>query len=528
MKSIITGNSSFEVLINGGYLYVDKTKYLYELVKNTGTYYFLSRPRRFGKSLTLSTLEAIFKGKRELFKGLYIDSMDYDWKEYPVIHIDFSTCIGTSASDISDWINRKVVDIGSCYGIKLNKNVEFNYNLDKLIAELTEQEKVVVLIDEYDSILTNNINNEHIEDIRSTLRGFYSVLKAQAANIRMCFITGVTKFTKMSIFSTMNNLTDISMRKAYANMLGYTQQELEDNFAEYIEKGVVETGKTREKYLSDIKTWYDGYCFVPKTESVYNPVSVGSFFQEDGTSFKNYWISTGGMPYILTEVAKRVQFDISVDTEIEVTPDTLQTPDLIQMVKTEVSKDNFLSLLYQTGYLTIKNVDSSDEDDILLLLGYPNKEVKKGLNQILLPLYLGSSYKDFKGERVLKSFRTGNVNEAMATLTSIYASIPYHELVFNAENAWHASFVSMLTLIGAQITTEDPTNIGRIDAVITCHKYIYIIEFKFNQSADVAIEQIRNNKYWEKYFTQGKEIHLLGINFSTEQKNIVEWKDEIL
>ena len=528
MKDIITGNSSFEVLINGGYLYVDKTKYLYELIKKTGTYYFLSRPRRFGKSLTLSTLEAIFKGKRELFKGLYIDSTDYDWKKYPVIHIDFSLIQFDDIDGLKNQIKNSLLDIAKAYEVSISPNYEYNEVLNSLILQLAETESVVILIDEYDSLLTNNINSENIEEIRSTLRGFYSVLKGQGDNIKMCFITGVTKFSKVSIFSAMNNITDISMDERYATMLGFTQQELEDNFAEYIEKGINARETTREEYLNSIKTWYDGYCFAPNVETVYNPVSIGSFFNEGGKTFRNYWIQTGGMPYILTEVAKRVQFDISVDTEIEVTPDTLQTPDLIQMVKTEVSKDNFLSLLYQTGYLTIKDVDSSDEDDILLLLGYPNKEVKKGLNQILLPLYLGSSYKDFKGERVLKSFRTGNVNEAMATLTSIYASIPYHELVFNAENAWHASFVSMLTLMGAQITTEDPTNIGRIDAVITCPKYIYIIEFKFNQSADVAIEQIRQNRYWEKYLSTVKEIHLLGINFSTEQKNIAQWKDEIL
>ena len=523
MKDIITGNSSFEVLINYGYLYVDKTKYLYELAKNTGTYYFLSRPRRFGKSLTLSTLEAIFKGKRELFKGLYIDSTDYDWKEYPVIHIDFSTCIGTSASDISDWINRKVVDIGSCYGIKLSENVEFNYNLDKLIAELTEQEKVVVLIDEYDSLLTNNINNEHIEDIRSTLRGFYSVLKAQAANIRMCFITGVTKFARMSIFSAMNNITDISMDERYATMLGFTQQELEDNFAEYIKKEIKERETNREEYLNSIKTWYDGYCFAPNTESVYNPVSVGSFFYAGGKAFKNYWINTGGMPYILTEVAKRVQFDISLDIETKVSADILESPDLVQMVKTDVSKENFLSLLYQTGYLTIKNWT-----EYALILGYPNEEVRQGLNNILLPVYLGTAAKGFNKFVLMDYLNDGNVDKAMQTLSSVFASIPYYNLVFNAENVWHASFVSMLTLMGAQITTEDPTNIGRIDAVLIYPKRLYIVEFKFNQSADVAIEQIRQNRYWEKYLSTGKEIHLLGINFSTEQKNIVEWKDQVL
>jgi hypothetical protein len=527
VKSINTGNSSFEALIQGDYLYVDKTKYLYELVKKPGKYYFLSRPRRFGKSLTLSTLEAIFKNKRELFKGLYIDSTDYSWKEYPVIHIDFSKCARNTVSGICDWMNCQIIAIASSFKVRLREKDGFDSNLDKLITKLKEKEKVVVLIDEYDSLLINNINNENLEDIRLTLRGFYSVLKSQSENIRMCFITGVTKFSKMSIFSSMNNLTDISMQEDYATMLGYTQQEMEENFAEHIERSVSTRQTTREKFLEEVKNWYDGYKFSPRGESVYNPVSVGSFFSENSEVFTPYWINTGGMSFLLTEIAKRVNFDISLDLESEVSVSTLGYVDLVQMLKTEVNKENFMALLYQTGYLTIKNATLIG-DSYLITLGYPNKEVRKGLNEILLPLYLGSKAGDFKGERVLKSFYFAKVDEAMATLSSIFASIPYHELVFNAENACHAAFLSMLTLMGAQIVSEEPTNIGRIDAVITCPKDIYIIEFKFNQSSSVAIEQIKEKKYYEPYLTCGKTIHLLGINFSTEQKNILEWKDEIL
>ncbi len=527
MKDIITGNSSFEVLINGGYLYVDKTKYLYELIKNTGTYYFLSRPRRFGKSLTLSTLEAIFKGKRELFKDLYIDSTNYDWKEYPVIHLDFSTCIGDSSSDISDWINRKIIDIGISYGVKLSEEAKYNYNLDKLITELAKREKVVVLIDEYDSILSNNINSENLEEIRSTLRGFYSVLKAQAANIRMCFITGVTKFSKVSIFSAMNNLTDISMNENYATMLGYTQKELEQYFATYIDRAVISRETTREKLLEDIKTWYDGYCFAPKAETVYNPVSVGFFFYENSEFFNPYWIDTGGTSFLLTEIAKQVHFDISLDANALISWSSLRGADIVQMLRTEVSKENFLALLYQTGYLTIKEA-SKGRSGYLVTLGYPNEEVKQGLNEILLPSYVGSAAKSFDKLVIVNCFDTGNVAKAMEIISSIFASIPYYELVFDSESAWHAGFVCMLNMLEADIIPEQSTNKGRIDCVLRCPKDIYIIEFKFNQSAEVAIEQIKNNGYCEQYLTSEKKIHLLGINFSTEQKNIVEWKEEIL
>ncbi len=527
MKDIITGNSSFEVLINGGYLYVDKTKYLYELIKNTGTYYFLSRPRRFGKSLTLSTLEAIFKGKRELFKDLYIDSTNYDWKEYPVIHLDFSTCIGDSSSDISDWINRKIIDIGISYGVKLSEEAKYNYNLDKLITELAKREKVVVLIDEYDSILSNNINSENLEEIRSTLRGFYSVLKSQSENIRMCFITGVTKFSKVSIFSAMNNLTDISVMNEYSSLLGYTQKELEDNFAEYIDAGFRKNGITKEEYLAKLKYWYDGYCFTAEGESVYNPVSIGSFFSQGGKVFRNYWISTGGMTSLLTDIAKRVNFDVSLTDELQISEDKLHNVDIIQMVQTEVTKENFLALLYHSGYLTIKKA-LPVRGDYLLTLGYPNEEVEKGLNEILFPAYLGSAAKSFDKLVIVNCFDTGNVAKAMEIISSIFASIPYYELVFDSESAWHAGFVCMMNMLEADIISEQSTNKGRIDCVLRCPKDIYIIEFKFNQSAEVAIEQIKNNGYCEQYLTTEKKIHLLGINFSTEQKNIVEWKEEIL
>lgn len=399
MKNILVENGSFEALIQGGYLYVDKTKYLYELLRNTGRYYFLSRPRRFGKSLTLSTFEAIFKAKRELFNGLYIDSTDYDWKEYPIIRIDFSKCARGTSDGVADWINKQTVAIATQYGIQLDKADGFDINLDSLISCLAERDKVVVLIDEYDCILTNNINSEKIEELRAALKGFYAILKAQCENIRFCFITGVTKFSKLSIFSGMNNFTDISLDREYATMLGYTQQELEENFAIYIEKGTAQRNTTRNEYLSAVKTWYDGYKFSPNAETVYNPVSVGYFFSENSEEFKPYWIDTGGMSFVLTEIAKRVRFDMSLDTELEVSSSTLNGTDFIQMVKTNVSKDNFLSLLYQTGYLTIKKSELI-EASYLITLGYPNKEVKKGLTEILLPLYMGSYSDSFNGDRM--------------------------------------------------------------------------------------------------------------------------------
>ena len=256
-------------------------------------------------------------------------------------------------------------------------------------------------------------------------------------------------------------------------------------------------------------------------------MSMALFFTEGGVDFSSYWINTGGMSYLLTEIAKRVEFDISLDTNLEISGNTLQSSDLIQMVKTEVNKDNFMSLLYQTGYLTIKERDEVG-GRYLYTLGFPNKEVEEGLTGMLLPLYLGNSVTKDGVVRILSLFYKKRVDEALEAFKRIYSSIPYNEIVFNKENAWHASFISMLRLMGADILGEVETNIGRIDALLTCPKDIYIIEFKFNQSAEEAIEQIKEKKYYEQYIGGKKTIHLLGINFSTEEKNIIEWKDEVL
>ena len=474
-----------------------------------------------------STLEAIFKGKRELFKGLYKDGTDYDWKEHPVIHIDFSKCARTSPNEIKILINRQLMNIASSYAIKLNENDGYDLNLSLLITGLAEREKVVVLIDEHDSPLTNNINNEELEKIRTVLWRFYSILKAQDRNIRLCFITGVTGFLKTGFFSGMNNLMDISVKDDYSAAFGYTQDELETYFAEYIENGAEKSGVTREEYLGKLKYWYDGYRFTVRGEAVYNPVSIGSFFYMGGMNFMNYWIQTGGMTMLLTEVAKRVKFDVSLTDDIKISEEKLHASDIIQMAKTEVCERNFLSLLYQTGYLTIKEAVPVMES-YLIKLGYPNEEVAKGLNEILLPAYLGTAARNFDRLILADYFARGKTGEAVKVLYSIFASIPYYELVFDSESAWHAGFICMMNILEADIISEAATNKGRIDCILKCPELIYVIEFKFNQSADEAIAQIKEMRYYEPYIKERKPIHLLGINFSTTEKNIVEWKEETL
>ncbi|MDY5499142.1 MAG: AAA family ATPase, partial [Sphaerochaetaceae bacterium] len=260
---IMTENSSFSNLRESGCLYVDKTAYLAKLVAVSGRMFFLSRPRRFGKSLTISTLEAIFQGKRELFKGLAIDKTDYDWKTYPVIHIDFGDCPSSTKDELEIWLRNVILDFCDTYGVQTREQTIPAIMFSQFLSSLSRRGKIVILIDEYDKVLSGNAFSEHAEELRDTLRGFYQVLKAKGGLLRFVFMTGVTKYAKMGVFSGLNNLNDLSLSPAYATMLGYTQEELEENFAGYIEQGIKDTGMGREAYLAKVREMYDGYRFAP-------------------------------------------------------------------------------------------------------------------------------------------------------------------------------------------------------------------------------------------------------------------------
>ena len=520
-KIIKTSTSSFEAMRKQNTVYVDKTEYLYNLIQIEGGYFFLSRPRRFGKSLTLSTLKAIFEGRKELFDGLYIGQTDYEFKKHPVIHIDFGSCQRDNKEGTADWINYELSVIGRGYGIELDSKYH-DANLKNLIIQLYEQHgPVVVLIDEYDKPLSDSIDNvQRAVEIRDVLRGFYEVIKSSASYLRFVFITGVTKYSKMSIFSSMNNLNDISIDSRYSTMLGYTQEELEHYFDEGIDEGSKALNIPKDEYIAKVKNWYDGYCFAPNSQTVYNPVSVGRFFDEGGEVFRPYWIDTGGQK-LLYETAKKIDFDIKADIEKAFDLSDLSSYDIVELVGENVSKKSYNSLLYQSGYLTIK---SSFEEDIAEF-DFPNEEVRKAFSKILLPLYIGEK-NEFKGAYALVYLREGKIDEFISTVKSVFAFIPSN-IKSKYESAYQIGFCCMMRSIGAQIRAEEPTNKGRIDAVIETRKYVYIIEFKVNSSADVAIKQIQDKGYAEKYKAveyQDKTVVLLGINFDTDKHNVTDYK----
>ena len=528
MKNIITSISSFEELIKADAIYVDKTDIIYNLLTKTPGMFFCSRPRRFGKTLLLSTLEAIFKGKKELFRGLKIYEADYDWKEYPVIHIDLGRIQAKNADQLEESLKKEIARISKAYSVEYNEKSIYYDAWNDLILNIAEKGKLVILIDEYDKLLSSNIYNPNVEEMRDVLRGFFEVIKAASAHIHFAFITGVTKFSKVSIFSSMNNLRDISLTEEYSTLFGYTEDELNHYFAEYIEKGISDSGMTREEYKAALRRKYDGYRFTPRQkDALYNPVSIGSFFADGGIDLNNYWIDTGNM-MLLMNVAKKVRFDISKDAARAIDKENITTFDILAMASNNISSAKYRSLLFQSGYLTIKGVDEDNKN--LLLLDFPNEEVATAYSKNILSLYGGETAADtFSELKIDKCFADGRVGDAIDRLKSIYEAIPY-DLSKHADELYYSSiFFSSMKALGAVIGSEIETKNGRVDAILKAEKHIYIFEFKHDQSADIALKQIHDKGYANQFASDSsKTVHLVGINFSSSEKNINEWKEEVL
>ena len=529
MKRINPSSPSFEKLITNNNIYVDKTAYLYDLITSGGDYFFCSRPRRFGKTLTISTLEAIFKGKRELFKGLALDSTDYDWKEYPVIHIDFGLCAAKTADELAQWLNETLNPIIREYNVEIEKSAYYT-TFKNLIIALAAKAPVVILIDEYDKILSSNIYNPELEKMRDVIKGFFEVIKASYDYVRFVFITGVTKYAKVSIFSSMNNLNDISMNKRFACMFGYTQEELEHYFAQYIDEGIKTTGMDKTSYLAKLKKQYDGYRFAPNAETMYNPVSIGSFFFDGGSNFQNYWVDTGNMK-LLMDVAKKVNFNVTTTLDSPLSRYDLSNFDIVGMAQTNITEGQYKALLLQAGYLTITR---TEDDEQTFYLDYPNTEVRLGFVSNLVNIYTGTdSNINCMPSQLLSAFRAGDTDKAITLIKSIYASVPYNLETVNTEANYHAMFHCMMKAVGADLNSEVATNMGRIDSVLKLADHIYVIEFKKDESVIKAMNQIKKKNYMQQYEawqqeTPNRKIHLVGISFSTQDRNVAKWKEIIL
>ena len=512
---------TYENMREGNYLYVDKTEYLWKLVRQPKSMFFFSRPRRFGKSLTLSTLKAIFQGKKELFKGLYIENQPYDWKPYSVIHLD----MGSNASSTPEELKEELISLvnrrANEYNIELTES-SYSKRFEELVYKLNKRDgKVVILIDEYDKPILNNIENENLAELQKVMKGFYSVLKTCEPYERFVFITGVGKFLKVSIFSDLNNLTDISMNDDYATMCGYTEKELKENFKSYLIEAQKQYDFDFDTFLQKIKKWYDGYKFSLEGENVYNPVSFTKFLENKG-KFSNYWFETGS-PSILIKLIK----DKSINIEDILKP--MYKEDIFTAFMP--SQISFIALMYQTGYLTIKSwqIDEDDEEkEIYYQLGFPNMEVERSFYRRLITL-TGNDV-DLSGNvpySLKQAMKENDVDKMMKIIDSFLANIPYQMQIKN-EKYYQTIFFSLFKIIGYSIHAEAKTSDGRIDAYIENGNNVYIFEFKLDKSADEALDQILKKEYYLKFQNSGKKITLVGANLDFETRRLKDFKTKEL
>jgi hypothetical protein len=510
MAIINTSNSTFEKFILEGCLYVDKTASIHHWIGQTSGQYFLARPRRFGKSLLISTFKAIFEGRRELFKGLAIDELDYDWNTYPVIHLNMGSCVGQDLETTKEALTNQLEREAKRLGISLTPKSP-SVALTNMIDELhSNQGPVVVLVDEYDKPLLGHLGTPLAKEIQSLLKSFYGVIKTCEAQLRFAFITGISKFSKVSIFSDLNNLTDLSMHREAGTLLGYTQEELESNFREYIDVLKEELGVDREEVLARLKRWYNGYRFHGKAPRVYNPVSTMKCFAE--RDFKNFWFETA-TPTFLIDLLKRSPLDTS-DLSLPESAFAAYDPERLEV----------LPLLVQTGYLTIREVEDTGDGERFYTLDYPNLEVERSFGKHLLK-GLGEISDAEMGtalRKMYKALQAGEVETLLQQVKVFFAGIPY-DIQLDNEKYYQTIFVALFRVLGAFAAAEWRTSDGRIDALLISDKQVLVFEFKLHDSSSAAMAQIKAKDYGLSWQADGREVLLIGVGFDPQTRNLGEW-----
>jgi len=511
MRKLPIGIQSFEKLRTDNFIYVDKTEYIYELTKENG-YYFISRPRRFGKSLLVDTIKCLFEGRKELFEGLFIyDKWNWDEK-YPVIKISFGSQQSKRSEDLERYIQLRLKDIAKLYGVEIESNLYYEI-FEELIKKLSKINRVVILIDEYDKPIIDKIEDVEVaKELREVLKGFYQVIKDCDEWIKFVLLTGVSKFSKVSIFSGLNNLNDITIDDNFSGICGYKEEDLDRYFREYL------NGVDREL----LRLWYNGYSW--GGERVYNPFDILLFFSKRN-DFRSYWFETG-TPTFLIKLLMNKKFFIPDIEHIEANDTILSS--------FEIERISPVTLLFQTGYLTIKEIIHQSEKRIYIL-SYPNKEVRVALNDYILKDYVNddSSEQVSISNRIYRSMRDGNVEVAVKEFQRLFSGIPYQWYVNNRLNEYEgfysSIFYSVFNSLGLECIAEDITNRGRIDLTIKIDNYLYIFEFKVIEEIEDSkkpLEQIKERRYFEKYQRENKEIILVGIEFSKEKRNIKEYAFE--
>ena len=543
------GIQNFEKIRREGYVYVDKTQLMWKMVSE-GSYYFLSRPRRFGKSLMISTLEAFFSGERELFKGLYVDSVEWDWQQYPILHLDLNTEKYDSKEALENKLNLFLSTLEKTYG-KNPDEKSFGTRFEGIIQRTFEKtgRQAVILVDEYDKPLLQAIGNESLqEEYRNTLKAFYGALKSADRYIKFAFLTGVTNWgkaasereqnracsnsaeceqvrskTKVSVFSDLNNLTDISMLPSFSNICGITEKELHQYFDDSVSEVADNNGISKEQCYEELRNNFDGYYFNEYTkEGIYNPFSVLNTLRSG--VFRDYWFETGTPSFLVYQLQK-TGYPLDNMTEEELSADTLNSIDVMDV--------NPLPLLYQSGYLTIKDYDPEFKT---YRLGFPNREVREGFIKYLYPFYTPKTQDlgRFAIVHFVKDIRSGHAEAFMTRLSDFFATGDYQvmgRLEIYLQNTLNVIFNLMglyveveRLRVGEQSSGMRHTTNGRMDMVIQTPLYVYIIELKIDQTAAVALQQIEDRGYANAFAGDTRKLFKIGINFSSEKKLIDDWK----
>lgn len=511
MRKLPIGEQSFQKLIEEDCVYIDKTEYIYHLIK-TGSYYFMSRPRRFGKSLLLSTIEAYFLGKKELFKGLYVYDVEKKWAVHPIMHLDFNSQRYDSPQRLDNILNDFLCYQEEQYGSRPSE-VDLGLRFMGVIRRAYEKtgQRVVILVDEYDKPLLQAEGNAELqEEYRSTLRAFYGALKSTDAYIQFALLTGITKFSKISIFSDLNNLNDISRDKQYALLCGLTDNEIDKFLQPYITNFANKTNQPYEILRQRMKQMYDGYHFVANSAGLYNPYSVMCALNK--CEFGNYWFETG-TPTILVDMLRQSNYQLQTLVETPIDTIALDSKDDLQ--------DSIVPLLFQSGYLSITK---TDENDRICWMDFPNDEVRDGFFRFLLPYYttIQKSQTALEIDSFIFDIQNGNIEQFLVRLQSFFADFQY-----DAQTTPEAHFRNVLyimcKLIGLKAEVEYQTSDGRIDLLISTDQFIYIIECKIDSTAQKALQQIHRKRYALPWILDHRKVYLVGLNFSTENRIPIDW-----
>ena len=514
-RKLPIGIQTFEKIRRGGYFYVDKTEEIWQLASSSVPN-FLSRPRRFGKSLLLSTFEAYFEGKKELFEGLAIEKLEDKWEKYPVLHLDLNARKYERADDLIAMLNQFLEKWEAIYGNeKQNRAPEERFA--NVIQKAYEQtgKGVVVLVDEYDKPLLQALHNKTLlEEYRIILKAFYGVLKSNDSCLRFAFLTGVTKFSQVSVFSDLNQLNDISMSKAYATICGITKQELLDYFTPELEALAEENEQSFEDTVEMMTQQYDGYHFHQKGEGVFNPFSVLNAF--DKLEFGNYWFQTG-TPTFLVNLLQKADYDLRTLMDgVEASAITFS--------EYRAEENNPIPLIYQSGYLTIKDFDKRFK---IYTLGFPNDEVRYGFLNFLVPFYtkVTDDKKNFYIGNFIQELEKGDTDSFMQRFEAFFADFPY-ELNDKTERHYQVVVYLIFKLMGQFTQAEVHSAKGRADAIVQTPDYVYIFEFKLNGTAEEALLQIKEKGYAAPFKVDKRKVVKVGVEFSAETRNVKRWLTE--